>query len=138
MLLVVIDNLVYKAIRFPGGIDMTAEEFYAMIEGNYALIQGRKWDDTKVKRFVKLFLMDESYTQLQAALEAGDVEAAFNAAHTLKGVCANIAFAKLQASASAVTEALRAKNLELAIELNPQVKEDYAQHMKFIKLFVEE
>ena len=102
---------------------MTAEEFYAMIEGNYALIQGRKWDDTKVKRFVKLFLMDESYTQLQAALEAGDVEAAFNAAHTLKGVCANIALAK---------------NLELAIELNPQVKEDYAQHMKFIKLFVEE
>lgn len=117
---------------------MNAEDFYNLIEGNYALIQGRKWDTDKVKRFVKLFLMDESFKQLQEALAAGDVDAAFNAAHTLKGVCANIAFAKLQASASAVTEALRAKDLEKGKSLMPAVEEDYEKHMVFIKMFLED
>ena len=116
---------------------MEAEEFYTLIEGNYDLIKSRKWNTDRVKRFVKLFLGDESYEQLQKALEAGDVDAAFNAAHTFKGVCSNIAFAKLQASVSAVTEALRAKNLEQGRELNGAVVEDYKKHMEIIHQFLE-
>lgn len=117
---------------------MNAEEFYALVGGNYELIKGRRWDTDKVKRFVKLFLGDESYTQLQAALESGDVDAAFNAAHTLKGVSANIAFTKLQASVSAVTEALRAKDLEQGRQLNSTVVEDYAKTIETIKQFLAE
>ena len=34
---------------------MNAEDFYNLIEGNYALIQGRKWDTDKVNALSNYF-----------------------------------------------------------------------------------
>ena len=54
-------------------------------------------------------------------------EEAFRAAHTLKGVTQNLSFTKLYHSSHAITEALRAKDYDLAKERVTQVEADYQQ-----------
>ncbi|MCR5176398.1 MAG: Hpt domain-containing protein [Anaerovibrio sp.] len=115
---------------------MDAKTFYTMIEGNYDLIQSRRWDIDRIKRFLKLFLNDESYTQLKAALDAGDTSAAFAAAHTLKGVCGNMAFAKLQETASMMTEALRSNQLEQGRDIMPLLTAEYEHTINAINQFL--
>lgn len=58
-------------------------------------------------RFIRRFASDGSYDALTAALRAGQGQEAFRAAHTLKGVAANLGLERLCAAASALTEALR-------------------------------
>ena len=41
-------------------------------------------------RFLDMFFQDESFQQLENALDAGDLKDAFAAAHTLKGVAGNM------------------------------------------------
>jgi HPt (histidine-containing phosphotransfer) domain-containing protein len=50
---------------------------------------------------------DPSYPALCRAIEAGSSEEAFRAAHTLKGICQNLALTALYQQASTVTELLR-------------------------------
>lgn len=81
--------------------------------------------DEKIARFLGLFLKDDNFPRLKKALEEGDVESAFIAAHTLKGVCQNLALDPLYEVDVRVTEALRAKNLALAKEHFPEVESEY-------------
>ena len=48
--------------------------------------------------------------------------AAFRAAHTLKGVAANMGLLRMQEAASALTEALRAGDMDSARALYPAVE----------------
>ena len=57
------------------------------------------------------FLDDNSYANLKEAIAAGNVEEAFRAAHTLKGVCLNLGFDNLYKASSAITEIFRAGEL---------------------------
>lgn len=50
---------------------------------------------------------DTSWGSLESAIHSQDWEAAFRAAHTLKGVAQNLGFQKLYLSSTALTEALR-------------------------------
>ena len=59
------------------------------------------------RRFLRLFPLDDSFLQLSEALGRGDVQTAFRAAHTLKGVAANLGLERLRALASDMTECLR-------------------------------
>ena len=47
-------------------------------------------------------------------MDAGDVETAFRAAHTLMGICANLGFKALFELSYDITEALRAGDMEQA------------------------
>lgn len=87
---------------------MTIEQCYQEMGGNYAEVCGRLPSQRLVEKFVRKFLDDQSYSELTAAMAAGDRDVAFRAAHTLKGVSANLSFTKLRASASELTELLRA------------------------------
>ena len=60
-------------------------------------------------RLVKMALADTHYESLRAALDAGDLKAGFEAAHSLKGVLANLALTPLSTTVSEVTELLRAR-----------------------------
>ena len=104
---------------------MTVEEFYNRSGGDYEEIIKRLKAPEKVTRFINMFMKDENYKELQAALEGKDTEAAFKAAHNLKGISANLSFKKLTAAASDITEALRNGELEKAIEIMPRVSESY-------------
>ena len=106
---------------------MTIQECYAALGGDYQEVLGRLCSEALVRRFVGKFLSDQSFQLLDTALSAGNYEEAFRAAHTLKGVTQNLSFTTLYQSSHEITEALRTKNYDLAVQLLPKVEEDYAQ-----------
>lgn len=68
-------------------------------------------------RLLKLFLLDNNYEKLKAALEQGDREAALNASHTLKGVTGNLSMDSLYEQTGDQVKAMRAGNWEQAEKL---------------------
>ena len=60
-------------------------------------------------RMVRRAAADTGFEKLQAALEAEDLSTAFEAAHALKGICANLALTPLSRPVSEITELLRAR-----------------------------
>ena len=86
---------------------MTLEEFYCLAGGSAAETAPRMGGADATRRFLRLFPLDDSFPMLAAALERGDVQNAFRAAHTLKGVAANLGLERLRALASDMTECLR-------------------------------
>ena len=59
-------------------------------------------------KMVDMALNGDGFEKLGAALEKKDLKAAFEAAHALKGVMANLALTPLQEPVSQMTELLRA------------------------------
>lgn len=106
---------------------MTVQECYEAFGGNYQEVISRLRTDERVARFLQKVVDDGSYKLLVDSIASGNVDEAFRAAHTLKGVCMNLSITKFGESASALTEVLREKR-EISDELQPllqQVKEDY-------------
>ena len=107
---------------------MTIQECYQKLGGDFAGVEQRLRSVSLIKRFITKFLEDDSFSNLFQAMQAGKREEAFRAAHTLKGVCANLSFTRLCASASALTEALRPQGEVLpaqALPLLEEVSRDY-------------
>ena len=67
-----------------------------------------------LERLLGKFLDDPQYPALRTALEAGDMERAVSAAHTLKGVCGNLSMTGLYGLFTRQVDALRAGDLPLA------------------------
>lgn len=86
---------------------MTTGECYDRLGGDYADICRRFQTEARIQKFLGMLLRDTSYSNLCAALHEGDSEAAFRAAHTLKGVALNLGLGRLTKSSSELTEALR-------------------------------
>lgn len=84
------------------------------------------------ERFLVKFKNDESYKQIKSAIEAGDCEAAFKAAHTLKGVAGNLSFKDLAKVASDITEEFRAGNFEGGLQYIDELDVQYKRIMDFI------
>lgn len=58
-------------------------------------------------RLIGMALNDAGFDKLNAALDAGDTRAAFEAAHALKGVLGNLSLTPLYAPTAELTELLR-------------------------------
>ena len=67
-------------------------------------------NETFYLRLVGLGLHEENFDKLQAALACGDREAAFEAAHALKGVIGNLALTPIYTPLVELTEKLRKKD----------------------------
>ena len=106
---------------------MGLKECYLAIGGNYEDAIGRLYSEKLVKKFVLKFLKDPSYELLQSSLKEGNYEEAFRASHTIKGICQNLSFTRLQASSSALTEALRSGGTPEVPDLVQQVAADYQE-----------
>ena len=109
------------------------QEFYEKINGDYELAISRMQSDERIKKYLGFFLMDESYKQLDDAMKAKNCEEAFNGAHTLKGVCQNMAFTALSKVVEQITEELRAKDLEKAKGTFLSVETEYKKVIDEIK-----
>lgn len=108
---------------------MTVQECYQNLGGDYSQVEKRLPSVSLIKRFITKFLDDGSFSKLYQAMQAGQREQAFRAAHTLKGVCANLSFDRLGASASQLTELLRSEGdgiPEGSALVFHAVKQDYA------------
>lgn len=86
---------------------MTIEQCYAQMGGSFAEVSARLPSARLIEKFVRKFPEDPSYGQLKQALAENCLTDAFRAAHTLKGVAANLSFEPLRRSASEITELLR-------------------------------
>lgn len=106
------------------------------MKGDYDDVMSRLRTDDRIKKFLLKVLDDPSFTTLCNALEKKDLEEAFRAAHTLKGVCKNMSLTNLAYSSSNLTEALRGRQTygEDINELFKKVKKDYALTMACIQM----
>lgn len=96
---------------------MTLQELYNKINGNFAEAQGRLMKESFIEKFALMYLGDDSFANLQTAVTAGNIADSFRAAHTLKGVAANLAFTELQTAASNLTEQLRPQTAPADMEM---------------------
>lgn len=106
---------------------MTIKEFYEKIGGNYNEVLSRLGSDKLVKKIAIQFLKDPNFLLLIEGFNTSDVEKAFRAAHTLKGVCSNLGFNHLYTPVYDLTEKLRGRTFDVSgtQELLKEVKEQY-------------
>ena len=113
---------------------MTLAELYSSLGESLEEVLGRLRMESRIAKYLGLFLNDPSFNELKDAFAAKDVKTAFRAAHTLKGVAATLGLNKLSASSSELTEDLR----PLAFTANSQalldkVEADYSAAVEGIK-----
>jgi HPt (histidine-containing phosphotransfer) domain-containing protein len=113
---------------------MTLKECYDAMGASYDEVMGRLRTDERVQKFLLRLPKDPSYQQLCEAMEQKQVEEAFRASHTLKGVCQNLSLTKLYTSAATLCDAMRGKqDYDPAWEsMLAEVKQDYDQAMGLI------
>lgn len=119
---------------------MTIQECYQELGGDYTQVEKRLPSVSLVRKFIAKFLDDDSYSELCQTMQGGNREATFRAAHTLKGVSANLGFDRLLASVGRLTELLRPEtedipqNADLYLE---DVKRDYEVTIRAIRAYLD-
>lgn len=112
---------------------MDIKECYKEMGGDYEDIFSRLKNISLITKIVKKFNDDQSIKELEEALDEKNVEKAFRAAHTLKGICLNLSFKQLTDDAVKITEILRAGSFEGTDELFQKIKEEYNKTVETIK-----
>ena len=82
-------------------------------------------------RMVGMALNDKGYDQLAESVAAGNLDAAFEAAHALKGILSNLSLTPILTPVTEATEFLRTRT---AMDYTPYVKEMQEQREKFLSL----
>ena len=114
---------------------MTLKECYDQMNGSYEEAKGRLMMDSMIERFIFKFLDDQTMANLRKAVAEGDIAVSFRAAHTLKGVAANLAFTQLQRAASQLTEQLRPQQSPADAALMANVEKAYAAVVDAIRAY---
>ena len=119
---------------------MTLKECYEAMGADYDEVMSRLKTEERVQKFLIKVLADPSYTLLCDSIAAKNVEEAFRAAHTLKGVGQNLSLTKMYESASVLADILRDRHdygddIEPAFE---QAKADYETTMSAIRKLADE
>ena len=83
--------------------------------------------------FLRQFPSDQTYAEIEEAMKQKDFRAAFQAAHTLKGLSGNLSLGALYDSLVVFVDALRGEgNPALAESLFPAVQENYRKTVAFL------
>ena len=106
---------------------MNVQQVYAFLGGDYGAIFEALRSDALIARLLRLLSRDKSMPDLETALASGDPEAAFRAAHTLKGVALNLHLGPLAEKASALTEILRPRKLVGYEDAYEALKREFAR-----------
>ena len=114
---------------------MTVKECYEAFGGNYDEVISRLRTDERVARFLQKVVDDGSYKLLIDSIATNNVDEAFRAAHTLKGVCGNLSITQFGESSSALCEYLREKRVidDAVLSMLEKVKVDYELTINSIK-----
>ena len=115
---------------------MTIQDCYRCLGEDYDGALDRLVTAERVEKFFKRLSQDQNFSLLCEAIEEENAEAAFRAAHSLKGLAMFLGLEKLGGAASALTESLR--NGEIAQEAGPfliELCEEYEKVLKVISTF---
>ena len=82
---------------------------------------------------LKIFTEDNNFGDLGKALEAKNVDQAFNSAHALKGVAGNLSLGKLYDAICRVSDSLKAGDLERALVEYPDLQKAKIEYDKIVK-----
>ena len=66
-------------------------------------------NETMYLKFLKMLFQDDNLRKLGEAIDSGNLEAAFDAAHTLKGVVGNMGLTPLYKAVCDIVQPLRAR-----------------------------
>ena len=108
---------------------MTLKDCYMQMGADYEETVQRLRSESLIQRIILKFPQDPSY---QAD---GNIEVAFRAAHTLKGVCQNLGFKNLYEPSAELTERLRPLQETETDDLMQKVTEEYNRTVKAIEDF---
>ena len=115
---------------------MTLQEFYLGINENCDEVLKRfGGSSAMLEKFLKKFLDDGTYAQLEQAMSSGDRDAIFRAAHTMKGLAGNFDFKEPQSLAAKIVEEYRAGNDAAIPALFEKLKAAYADVTKALKSY---
>lgn len=107
------------------GIDMKEVEDRFM--GNMEMLE----------HFLLKFTHEQSFQKMVESMELGDVENAYEAAHSLKGVAANLSMIPLNGPIAKQSDYLKNGNLDAAKQNLPIVKEQYIKIQNALKILQE-
>lgn len=129
--------------RMKGDVLVALVTFYEQVDGDLDDVRKRLITDERIEKFVRVFAADETYATLEKAFAEDQVESAFRAAHTMKGISRDLGFSSLSERASELTEALRADDdgiygsMEQAAGLYDRVRDAYAAIIEAVPLLDE-
>lgn len=108
----------------------------ADVEGTLSRFAG---NEAIYLKFLLKFKDDPNFDKLKESLEQGDLEEAFKAAHTLKGVSVNLGLTPLFDAASVMVELLRGKTASEAdtVQTTAQMNAIEKVYQLFINLIEE-
>lgn len=86
-----------------------------------------------VLRFLKKFSTDKTFSELEKAMEARDIEMIFRQSHTLKGVAANLGLKPLFEHTQVLVEITRHGSSEGIDEAFEKIKKDYEEIIRLIE-----
>ena len=84
-------------------------------------------------RCLNKLLQDSNYQNMLDAIENANAEAAFDYAHALKGVSANLGLDKLYREMKTITEVFRAGSLAFDLDNMDRLKSSYEEACEIIK-----
>ncbi len=114
---------------------MTIKECYDIMGDSYDSVLKRFGSEALVERFALKFENEQSYNNLKVNLEQKNLDEAFRAAHTLKGVCLNLGFDSVYEPSSQITEILRAGSFDGCEKYLPQLEEQYNKLIDALEKF---
>lgn len=113
---------------------MEIKTCYEKMGANYENAFTRLQNEALIVKVARIFKGDQNYLLLKEALEKKDVEQAFFACHTLKGMCLNLGFTQLtEGGLLELNELLRSKTLEGTKKLMDQLDPIYQRTMDSLK-----
>ncbi len=112
---------------------MTLKECYEILGADLDGALKRLSNEKLVERFALKFLNDTSFEELEKALGDKNYEEAFRAAHTLKGVAANLSFSRLHDVSAEFTEMLRGGNAPADEAYMEVVRAEYTRTVEALK-----
>ncbi len=113
---------------------MQLKSCYEKMGADYEDTFSRLQSERLICRVAQKFKEDQSFTLLKEALDKKEVEQAFLACHTLKGICLNLGFKQLtEGGVLELTELLRSKNLEGSSEIMEKIDPIYQKTMEILK-----
>jgi HPt (histidine-containing phosphotransfer) domain-containing protein len=114
---------------------MTVKECYDAMGADYDDVLGRLRTDERIQKFLLKVIEDQTYELLCTSLKNGDMDGAFRAAHTLKGISLNLSLTALYNSSSRLSDYLKEKKGGAAeIErMMTAVKADYKRTLECIE-----
>lgn len=100
---------------------MDLQDFYHAMGADYSVVLGRLGSEARIRKYLALAASEPAFAQLREAMGQGAYGAAFQAAHTLKGICLNLELNAILAPLTELVEDLRRGGSQRAQALFAQV-----------------